>query len=56
MKLVGGARCARSSGRGGEERGVRTRAVEVTGGAEPFYRVGEAVERSGWGRGVTGGH
>jgi hypothetical protein len=49
MKLVGGARCARSSGRGGEERGARTSAVEVTGGAEPFYRVG------GRWRGVDGG-
>jgi hypothetical protein len=50
VKLNDGAWCARCSGRGGEERGVRTNAVELARGGGAFYRAGEAVGRRGGGR------
>jgi hypothetical protein len=40
-KLSGGARHARCSGRGGEERGVRRSAVYLARREGAFYRVGE---------------
>jgi hypothetical protein len=39
VKLGGGARCARHSGRGGEERRARMSVVELAGGVAPLLRA-----------------
>jgi hypothetical protein len=46
----GSAQCARRSGRGGEERGVRMSVVELAKGGGTFYRAREAVGSWGGGR------
>jgi hypothetical protein len=50
VKLGSGARCARRSGRGGEDRGARMSVVQLAGGGARFIGSGRR-----WGGGeVTG--